>query len=311
MSSKYNGKIKKMPDGGVLEGNLIKVRLTGYGKLHSICALLLFLLGNNYQNNLVIGIACVMISLVPLCYFWSKANLSGIAVKPVAPPNGFVGQSFRAGLRMESANRRMAIAASSSQFGSVPGEIDILEGTEETAVVFHPAARGRFSAGIIDIASCHPLNIWQAKAEIDFCQECIAYPKPIAGRFRMTESGCEQSERTASSYAPGQPGIDELSGLRPYREGEPPSLIDWKRAAMGRGLLAKDFAASAGDDEYLDLLGTDGPLEERLSVLCQAACTYSSMSKKFGLRLGITEIPPASGDAHLEKVLTALANYRE
>ena len=103
--------------------------------------------------------------------------------------------------------------------------------------------------------------------------------------------------------------MDELAGLRPYRQGEPLSLVAWKQLALQRGLMAKDFTATVDDNEYLDIDQIAGSLEEKLSVMTYACMQLTSANMVFGLKLGSDILPPSQGAEHCTKVLEKLALY--
>ena len=72
-------------------------------------------------------------------------------------------------------------------------------------------------------------------------------------------------------------------------------------------MRVKEFAALAGGEWLLDLDSLSGPLEERLSRLCQAVLQLSAEGRPFALCLDGTSLGPACGTAHREACLRALA----
>ena len=108
---------------------------------------------------------------------------------------------------------------------------------------------------------------------------------------------------------PGQhTGSDELVGLRPYRPGESLSQIAWRQQAQGRGLFSKEFAAEPWQPQWLRLQQTPGAtLEEQLSHLCYAVLQLEQQGRSYGLDLGSSALPPASGPQQRLAALERLA----
>jgi hypothetical protein len=67
---------------------------TGFGFIWIGLFLLLFLLGTNYQNNLVIGLSFLLISLFNTCIIYSYKNLSGLTLQSIPPPQAYAGDTL-------------------------------------------------------------------------------------------------------------------------------------------------------------------------------------------------------------------------
>ena len=73
----------------------------------------------------------------------------------------------------------------------------------------------------------------------------------------------------------------------------------------------KEYAGSVADSAWLEFDAFAGDTEERLSAMCELALIWYRQRREFGLRLSEYEIAPAASEAHLHRVLTALAIYPE
>ncbi|HAJ42764.1 MAG TPA: DUF58 domain-containing protein, partial [Alcanivorax sp.] len=64
---------------------------TGYGFLYLLVSVLLFFGGINYENNLILGLCFLMVSLFLVAILHTFRNLSGLSLRAGASRSGFVG----------------------------------------------------------------------------------------------------------------------------------------------------------------------------------------------------------------------------
>ena len=256
----------------------IRLYPTTAGFLYFLCIIGLFLLGINYQNNFVLIICCIMMAVIPFALLDTYRNLRDLRLEAMPTDRFFAGQSVRFRLHVDSDKTHYAVKIT-------------------------PTKSGGYA-----ITSVYPLGIFCAHCVIDFGQQTLIYPRQLTGLYHLSEAASEKSSRVSHSSSSVK-GMDELAGLRPYRQGEPLSLVAWKQLALQRGLMAKDFTATVDDNEYLDIDQIAGSLEEKLSVMTYACMQLTSANMVFGLKLGSDILPPSQGAEHCTKVLEKLALY--
>jgi len=135
--------------------------------------------------------------------------------------------------------------------------------------------------------------------------ECLVYPQP-RGRRTLPRPGAGDATGNAVLRA----GREDFAGLREYVRGDPPRLIHWKAYPRSGQLLIKQFADPRERELWLDwdaLAGLDP--EARLSQLCRWVLNAGAAGTVYGLRLPDQTIAPASGLAHRDACLRALALY--
>ena len=66
------------------------------------CAFLIWLLGTNYSNNLVLALAYFLIALLVVSIHLSFANVSGLTLRSKAQPEGFVAEELAFSVELES-----------------------------------------------------------------------------------------------------------------------------------------------------------------------------------------------------------------
>lgn len=286
----------------------IRVYPTRAGFLYFACILALFLLGINYQNNFVLIICCIMLAVIPYALLDTYRNLRDLSVESLATERFFVGQSVRFKLHVNSKKIHYAIRITPLDQNAIGEFYDNLTQGNEIGITFHPQERGYLKSGGYAITTVYPLGIFCAHCVIDFDQKTLIYPRQLTGLYHLTESASDKSSKVSHDSS-NIKGLDELAGLRPYRDGEPLSLIAWKQLAMNRGLLAKDFTATVDDNEYLDIDQIAGSLEEKLSIMTYACMQLTSANMIFGLKLGHDVLKPNQGAEHCTQVLEKLALY--
>ncbi len=289
--------------------NQIRIYPTAVGFLYLGCAIILFLLGINYQNNLVIILCCILLAAIPFVILDTYANMNEITLEPLDTSNHFAGETVRFRLKLKTTKKRHAFLVAPMNEGDGISEFyDIVDDGSELGIVFHPEKRGYLESGAFIITSSYPLGIIRTHIVIDFKQKTLIYPRPLIGNYHLSEQAISVGSHITTNSA-NIKGMDELSGLRPYREGESPSLISWKQVAMNRGFYAKDFTATVDEKEYLDIDTLPGTLEERISVMTYATLQLSANNRLFGVKLGRNVIEPNQGEKHKEAILKALALY--
>jgi uncharacterized protein (DUF58 family) len=104
--------------------------------------------------------------------------------------------------------------------------------------------------------------------------------------------------------------MDDFNELQTYRPGDPLQHIYWKAFSREQGLHIKGFTETTGTSILFDWDAVEGKnIEYRLSRLCDMVLEANRLNLSYGLKLPDRIIPPASGDAHRQACLKALALY--
>ena len=277
------------------------------GWIYLVLTTAIFLLGSNYQNNLVLALAYLLLSLFIISIFHCHHNLRGLQIKviPVAP--AYTGQSVRFTLQLQSNRPRYDLELSAE--GGIAEHQPELTTTNQLGVAFVASHRGWLRPGRLRINSQWPMGLLNCWTLLNINQVALVYPQPLRCDIQLqaddipVPTGQESSQRHVQ-------GMDEIQGLRPYRPGESLSQVAWKQVAQGRGLVSKEFMTPVPAQCWLELRKTTGlDLEERLSKLCFQVQTLEQQQAQYGLLLGSQRIAPGFGAEHQTRCLTALALY--
>lgn len=285
---------------------------TRAGLAFLLVVLLLWLLGTNYENNLVFALAFLLISLFALLPVHTFANLSRLQLQLLETRPAFAGDYAEAQISIGRgdgrARERLRVfwPRDAGGDGEQGAELDLIERHSADLCVSLPVLRrGRVRAPRLRVESRFPMGLFCCWSLVDLDIEFIVYPQPkSAGPLPIgAVTGDGESEQRIR-------GGDDFDTLKPYRPGDSLRHVAWKQYAGGRDLYSKSYDSGADARLWLDwdqLAGRD--VEARLGNLCHWALQAEREQCAYGLRLPGTTIEPALGPTHQKRVLTALALF--
>lgn len=278
---------------------------TALGWVFIILLVVLWVLGSNYQNNLVLALCYLLSSLFIVAMHHTHANLSGVTVQVNDAKPVYAGDEVFFKVRLSSTNKKGNHAIQLRWQDEAWAVADIADDGEETCLVGMVAdRRGLHKPGRLLIESVFPLGLMRCWTWLSFDVQALVYPKP------------KTIEETSSFYATEEEGKhtqqmirgDDFSGLRNYQPGDSLKHIAWKQFAKDKGLHSKDYQQGLSDERSLEWESFRHlPVEERISALCYLALQFSQKNLAFSVNIPGHKIASDSGDAHREKVLRLLA----
>lgn len=277
----------------------------GYGYVFSV--LTLFLLGTNYQNNLILLISYLFASVFLTSMLYSFFNLSRLEFIFNSQLTAYATQTTSIPLSVFSKNRRFDVS-----FVFVNNEISytaVIEAGESVIhIPFQPLLRGINNPGRLKISSEYIFGLFISWTHLDFDCEVLTYPAKKVFNHIKDDSLEEHAELNGNKMIEGG---DDFGELRTYKPGESNAQIAWKQLARGQGRLTKTTQQEVGNTVWLSLqeLPT-APIETKLEMLCFLVLDHHKSNIPFGLALGSKQIEPSTGSIHITKCLEALALYR-
>lgn len=278
---------------------------SGFGLAWLVLTLLLYLLGTNYQNNLILAISLLLTSLFVTCMIYSYRNLEGVTLKRRPLPPIYAGETLAMPLSVSAARdvHQLALAYP----GVTPVYLSVFDEDASVLVPVPTEKRGLLNPGRLKVESRFPLGLMRTWTWVDLAIEHPVFASHKEGKmppFAHAEAGSENEAGLLVT------GMDEYQGLRTYIPGESLKQVAWKQLAQGRGMLSKDFARPQGAPEWLALDSLkEGTLEERLSLLSFWVDELAARQQVYGLILPGVEIPPGSGEPHRLACQTAMATF--
>lgn len=266
---------------------------------------LLWLLGTNYQNNLVLAICFLLFSLNIISVLHAFRNLSGLCLRAQDSASVSVGESVNLNVLLVAAkNAKHENLQLQLQDGPLV-RADLIKKKQQKIMLSTPVLkRGWFQPGPILVTSTYPLGIVRIWSWVHLDTKVLIYPAPLKTTETAIGSGDEDGANTAIIRS-----LDDFSGFERYQEGAPLTHVAWKLYARGAGLHLKQYHSLQAGGEWLDFNSVSGNVETRLSKLCYWAQLYSQRNTPFGLQLPDLQIKKGHGAEHLVQVLQALALY--
>jgi len=307
-----------------LSNRNIFIMPTRFGFSYLLFVVLLFLLGTNYQNNIILLLCYLLASLfitVMMHSFYnfsqltfsSKAKQSGFAKQVINFPITIVGHKDHFDINFQFADPQHTLKA-----------VKLAECSAEPVEILLPwlaKQRGINDLGRVKVFSEYSLGLFITWSLLDFSHQAVVYPEPK----RLPDNqqyltGLGDSDKDNGVSVQVNSGGDDYSELKNYVLGESKARIAWKQYARGQGKFSKNYQAQQGSLFWLKL--SDMPsadLEIKLKYMCFLIIECSNDNRVFGLILDlpfstesstVIKIEPSSGYEHQENCLVALANVK-
>ncbi|WP_289030723.1 DUF58 domain-containing protein [uncultured Paraglaciecola sp.] len=291
---------------------------------------LLFLLGTNYQNNLMLLLCYFLVSIFLVSLLASYINFAKIHLQMGKTSEVFVGDNLHfpmwlnadqktlqpnglINFKFKSEKIKINIDKSLSSNGN---QIDGNNFTNPVTLNLLCPKRGKVNLSRVSVECFYPLGLYRCWTHLSFPNNIIVFPKPIPCDITLAEKSLNESGESGKTCQQSL-GQDDFSHLKSYQLGEPLNHVAWKQLAKGRGMVSKQFASEDSQIGWLSLKHTAASvglsqaemLESKLGKLCYQVTELSRKNQVFGLDLGKTKIAPSSGMEHRQSCLTALATY--
>jgi len=273
-----------------------------------VTILLLFLMGVNFQNSLVHALSFWLLALIIVSIFFTYKNLSGISIKTVQSSPCYAGEKAVFELEISCPSVQKKSAISIGWQGEDVSSVNLHEHHTVNIKLSHRTqSRGRFQPGKLSIFSRYPLGLVKGWSYALLDMHSIVYPRPV---LQESVDKGESVDEEAEQGLEIPRGTTDFSGIRDYTAGDSPRQIHWGAYAKTGKVQTKTFVDYASRDLWLDWdsIAISGD-EVKLSHLCAKVLQYHQEQQVFGLKLPGRTIAPASGEAHKNTCLTALALY--
>lgn len=270
----------------------------------------LFVLGTNYQNNLILLLGFFLLALFLVSLLSSYLNFAGLQIMIGKIGYPFAGDSASLPLWIETSAQRQG-SHGRLHIGlyaeKVQLSVDLDRLTNPVELSSPTSRRGLHCMPRITLNSYYPLGLFRCWSHLRFDRQILVYPSPLpCPLVTFNAAGDEESEGHIAS----EEGYDDFDSLMEYQPGQPLYHVAWKQVAKGQGMVSKKFSSTSNSELWLRLPpGQTQSLETRLSHLCFMVLELDNRGQRFGLEMGDKIIQPGRGNAHRHQCLSALAMY--
>ena len=300
--------IKRMPASAKqsLSNKNIFILPTKFGFAYVFSVLILFLLGTNYQNNLILFMSYLLASLFFTTMLYSFFNMSRVQFIFNSYVTAYAAQTINIPLTIISKVQRFDMSFS-FEGNTIKHESVIEIGNSSTEIPFKSLLRGVNDPGRLKVSSEYPFGLFICWTHLDFDCEVLTYPAKNTFNHIKQDSTQDHDELNGNKVVEGG---DDFGELREYKQGESNAKIAWKQLARGQGWLTKTTQQELGSTIWLGLNQLPAsPIETKLEMLCFLILDHHKHNIPFGLDLFPIKIPPSMGNKHIQMCLEALALY--
>ena len=285
---------KRQPATSVLtlQQHLLFVFPTSYGGWFVMLIALLYLFGTNYQNNLILLCAYLLLSLFCCCILAAFFNLYRLKLSSTPAQFYYAGDAIQLRLKLEHYQHKKMIRLFSDDFH--PLFLESL--SEELVLDLYPKRRGYYQLQRFTLLSCYPFGLIRCWTHIQLLQSYWVYPeaRPL-----------NKSQPVSTEHLPDQP--DQLA---PYQAGSPASALDWKRLAKTPWqpvIRQHSSHNSIQQPKHLTVNTSGTALEQQLAEFCAQIHEFERKGYQYSLNTPGEKIPVGHGQPHLHRCLQALA----
>jgi uncharacterized protein (DUF58 family) len=278
---------------------------TAAGFTYALLVLAMFVAGMNYGNGLVLLLTFWMTGFALVAMIQTQRGMASVRILQVTAQPAFAGDSVQLDVEVEGplATPDLIIGGAG---GTVLPASSLSSGGISLGLRFQVWRRGRWQAPVLSLESRAPFGLFRAWTWLRLDATTLVYPKPQGDAPRP------ESDDPLGTHHRQAGSLDELAGLRAFREGDSPRQVAWKAYARGAPLLVREYLGQSSSSSIFDYATV--PLrgaEARLSQLTRWVLDASSGNLSWTLRLPGASEMAGSGAAHRQQCLEALALFAE
>ncbi len=266
-------------------------------------AILIFSLGSNYQNNLVLLCAYLLFALFFISILQSYLNLIDTQVRFVSAQDGYAHSGYKIVFSMQNINQAFSVFVINNN-----KHVEINTINEEKTVYqlqVEGLQRGKHQIARLKIQSRYPFGIATVWSYVLFPNEIYIYPTPVP--FSLHQYNIKSEGEGDQQNQEYKTGTDEFFSIREFIEGESISRISWKHYAKTQTLMVKEFNEYQSQQFMFSLEQVPGDYETKLQHLSYLINQAYHDEIIYGLKLANKLIKPDHGITHMTKCLRALS----
>lgn len=275
-----------------------------FGMAYLFVNLLVYILGINYQNNLVIMFSYLMLSFLLVNFIVAFINLYNLKITLSHNTAGYQHTGYQVQFHLCNRDGTTSLEIQgdniSHQF------IDAVDDTlYKLDLQVNVAKRGSHSLPRIKILSRYPFGLVTTWSYFISEVKTYIYPTPLAFSFHQVSQAELESE---SDSAKRSLAGEHYQGVRPYVEGDKVNRISWKHYAKHQVLATKDFTSGSSNEYEFSLNTVPGELEQKLQHLSYLVTHAEHEHLRYSLILPNSKVELGSGNNHMTQCLERLSD---
>jgi len=285
----------------ILKHHNIYVVPSKFGLAFLCFNILIFVLGSNYQNNLVLLSAYLLISFFIISILQSYFNLMNTHISFLDVEDGIEKTGYSLSFLLSNPNQAYSLIIKATNDESLIDSISVDKKLVKLRV--SGLKRGKHKVARIKILSRYPFGLMSIWSYSIFPKSVYIYPTPLP----IISYGKSLSDQGDQKDDILKKGSNEFYAIREHQSGESFSRISWKHYAKTHQFLVKEFSESYSGEYIFNLLDMPGDFETKLQHLSYLINQAYHDKLTFGLSLPGKIIPASKGNDHLKYCLRALS----
>ena len=149
-----------------------------FGFIYLCSCVLLYFIGANYQDNLILFLLYFLLSFMLTCMLLSYQNLAGLTLTGNKITNQFAKQDCQVRLRVKhKKNNNMSQINFSFKHNS--STLAAIVNEQQVLLYAYSNIRGYFNPGRITLSSNFPCGLFSVWTHLDLNLSCLLFPEPV------------------------------------------------------------------------------------------------------------------------------------
>lgn len=276
------------------------------GLVFILFGLLIFVIGSNYQNNLILLVSYFLAAVMLVNFVLAYFNFYNLKISFHSTEPGFSHTHYKINLRLE--NKRPSFSLIVNCHNGAAVEVDEISKTQQLTIQIKEAKRGRHTLPKISVSSRFPFSLVKVWSYAIFDSSVYVYPTPLPFSIHQAnqnqETPDDESDLNTAQLYQG----DQYQGLKNYEKGDNINRIAWRQYAKAQTLISKSFTSPISSDYHFSLASVPGDYETKLMHLSFLVQHAENDHLRYSLTLPKTKITLGQGAKHLQLCLEALAD---
>jgi uncharacterized protein (DUF58 family) len=298
-----------------LDLNSIFILPTTFGWAFITMSLSLFLLGTNYQNNIMLLMSYLLVSIMLLALFYTHRNMAQLTLSAAPVPPFHANDAGATAIKIDSHQQPVKHHASgllhAKWINTTAQHCHNL--TTESSRFLLPITlkeRGEHRLSRVTFMCEYPLGLYKCWTHLDFDLTALVYPTPTRGMANIVAMAHDDDVKDEASLRKTSQGNSDFHTLADYEQGQPLNRVVWKQVAKSGKWVLKTFDEQDHTQHYLSI-NNNIETEKALSILTFHVLEMDTRGVPYGIDYKSIHITPACGLQHKTDCLTALARFGE
>jgi uncharacterized protein (DUF58 family) len=277
-------------------------------------------IGLVYNNNLILILGFLLFCLIMITAHFCNFNVAQLNNCQVNMQSGFAGQYISAHFYTENLQRQqrwqLALELIFKKQKKIVSHFFDLEASRaiDQSLTFMPQDFGKYEIEKIRLASRFPFGFFYAWTQMKMPMTFYQWPNPAGSPLTIENLATTHEGENSSTASALWPSISsQTSDLilhSPYSGNETFGQIDWKIVARKNLWFYKKPEILEHQLTLIsDLMVKHLKKEEKLPQLSKWLVEANLSQQMFSLKIDQQQIPPQSGDQHLENCLNHLCEW--